>query len=49
MKNNPIVLASILEKEAVKIRQKEAEHIHSKHEVDPKTLETKEIEPKSRH
>ena len=49
MKNNPIVLASILEKEAIKIRQKEAEHIHSKHEVDPKTLETKEIEPESRH
>jgi len=49
MEDNPTVLASIFEKEAAKIRQREAGRMYSETEVNEETLETKEILPKIRH
>jgi hypothetical protein len=47
--DNPIVLASILEKEAAKIRQDVAKYLNSEYKVDEETLEVTIVEPKVKH
>ena len=47
--DNPILLASILEKEAAKIRQYVAKYLRSEYEVNEETLEVKIIESKVKH